>query len=286
MRAEVSDVAGRPRAEGVRVREIRQRVGQGQDDGENGAQAQRAERAPRQARARRHQQQRKRTGNQAEKRAVVDARDDLQPEKEAGQRTEPDGAFVDRPMQHPERQRHPDSPLQLEVDEVFDPIRREREDDRRHEPGAGVAGQVARQHEHAEARRDDAGEEHQVVDEHRAHAGPQERRGDDPLEQHRVGERQRARVRVVDVGVEQVRRIGRQHVRDPGQPPDAEEWIVVARHPRVQMQRLRPRQDDGQRGQQRQRAPQRMSDHGSHTNGRRVNGAACDARSTSGIERP
>ena len=92
---------------------------------------------------------------------------------------------------------------------------------------ADVAGQVSGEHEHAGAGRHDAGEEHQVVDEDRIDARPQEGRGDDPFEQHRVGVGQRARVRVEDVGVEEVARVLPQRVRNPRQAPDAEQGIVV-----------------------------------------------------------
>ena len=82
------------------------------------------------------------------------------------------------------------------------------------------------------------------------------------LEEHRIGVGERARVRVEDIGVEEVCRVANQGVRDPRQAPDTEERIVVSRHLRAQVPCLRPRDDDSHREQEHERTQQRVSGHG------------------------
>ena len=86
-------------------------------------------------------------------------------------------------------------------------IRQEREDEAGDERRADVPGQRADQHEHADARQREPGEQQQVVDDELRHAEPDQRRDRERRHQHRIGERQRVACRVEDVGVEQMQRI-------------------------------------------------------------------------------
>ena len=134
--------------------------------------------------------------------------------------------------------------------EVLDAVRREREDRRGDERRIGAAGQMAREDVHADPRRDDAAEQQHVVDDHGVRARPEERKGEQPLEQCRVGVGERARVRIEDVAVEQMPDVGRQRVRDPLEAPHAEKRVPVRGHPAAHVQALRPRHHDRQHGQQ------------------------------------
>ena len=154
-----------------------------------------------------------------------------------------------RAMEHPERQRHPLRPQQFQVEVVVEAERGEGEDHARDEGGRRIAGQLPHEQECADAARHEAAEHEQVEDVDGRQPGPDPGRGNQPLEQHRVRERQRARYREVDVCVEEMHGIARQLVGNPREAPQIEVRVHVVGHaPRTK--RLRPRQADRQRGEQ------------------------------------
>ena len=148
----------------------------------------------------------------AEKNPVVHTGEHLEGQPQAGPQTGADRPAVERTMDPPHRQRHPDGPLQLEVHEMLDPIGHEREDGGRHQRRVEVAGQMPDQDEHADAGRHDAGEQEDVVDGDGIDMRPEPRRGEQTLEKCRVGKGKRAR----DSGRRCCRRIDAS-----GRPPSA-----------------------------------------------------------------
>ena len=160
-------------------------------------------------------------------------------------------------MHGPQRQRHPDRPLQFQVHEVFDPIRHQREDGRRYQRRIVAPGQMPDEDEHPQPGRRDAGEQQDVVDEYRVRVSQQPRHRQNALEEGRVGVRERSHVRVEDVAVEQVRGAAREAVGQPLEPPHAEKRVAVQCDLRPEIQRLRPGQDHGEGAYEQDRAEQR-----------------------------
>ena len=87
---------------------------------------------------------------------------------------------------------------------MLDAVGHEREDGGRHQRRVEVAGQIPDEDEHADAGRDDAGEQQDVVDGDGVDVRPEPRRGDQTLEKRRVGVGKRAGTRVEDVAVEEM----------------------------------------------------------------------------------
>ena len=155
-----------------------------------------------------------------------------------------------RPMQRPERPRHPHRPLQLHVHVVLEAIRHERKDNGRENAGRCTTRQHLHQHEHADTGRDDGAEQQDVVHEHRRNAGPQQRRADETFDDHRVGVGQSPRFGVEDVAVEDVRRRRRERVREPPQAPHVEVDVLMFPRARAEVFDLRPRHGRRQRDEQ------------------------------------
>ncbi len=231
----------------LRVLAIRVAVRHGDEHQQHAAHREAGDHRPREARPpqeqrhhardrqRRHQEQR-----------VVDARQQLADQEHAGEHAVARAALAERAMERPQRERNPHRPLQFQVHDVIGAVRRERIDHRREKRRHGVTRQPPRQQIHARAGSDDAGEEHQVHHQQRLHAGLDERRGDHPLQQHRVRIGQRARLGIEDIGVEQIDRIVEQLMRHPRQPPHAERRIDVPDDQRRQPLRHRPGEEHRQ----------------------------------------
>ena len=149
-------------------------------------------------------------------------------------------------MQRQKRERNPAGPEQLDLREVSNPVglkREERSGDQRREPRSD---QRPRQQVHRDATRRKREQDQQVVGDDRRHAEPDARSGGEAEERDRVRERQRAGFGSEDIGVEQMRRVARQLVRDPGQPPDSEQGVVVRADLRPEVKGLRRREENGQ----------------------------------------
>ena len=260
--AEGCDLAWIARTELAGIRDVGHRVRQRQRAGDEHADSERHHGATCLSWIRSQQQSGERGDDDGKERAVVDGGNHLQPDQQAGEETESHRALLDSAMDGPERERHPDRPLQLEVHEVLDAVWHERKDDSRHQRRVGIAGQMPHEHEHADPRRHNGGEQQDVVHEDRVDLGPEPRRRQQRLEQHRIGIGECPKVRMKDVGVEDVLRIHGKAVSHPREAPDAEQRIVVRRDLGAEVQRLGPRQQHGQRDQQRQRARERVPGHG------------------------
>jgi hypothetical protein len=85
------------------------------------------------------------------------------------------------------------------------------------------------------------------VYEHRRQTDPVERRADQSFDHHRVRVRQRPRLGIEDVGVEQPEPRLRERVREPREPPHVEVDVVVIAGVGGEMRDLRPGQDRRQR---------------------------------------
>ena len=156
-------------------------------------------------------------------------------------------------MHGPERPRHPHGPLQLHVHVVFVSIRRKAEDHAREQRGGGAAGEIPREREHPETRHDDRAQQQQVVHEHGRKPRPNQRRRHEPLDDHRVGIRERARLGIEDVRVEEMTRVRRDGVRHPCEPPHVEVDVLVRDRRVANPACLRPRHEDGERGEEQRR---------------------------------
>jgi hypothetical protein len=145
--------------------------------------------------------------------------------------------------------------------EMLDPIGNSREDRRCDQRRQIAVHQMTGEHQHAESRQDDASQQADVVDRDWLRARPEKRRRQRALKQRGVGARERAGVRVEDVGVEQPRGIGAEGVRNPREPPGAEQPVVVLCHPRGEVDALRPGQVTGEGDQDRNRDPYAPQQH-------------------------
>ncbi len=134
---------------------------------------------------------------------------------------------------------------------VLEPVWHEREDGAGGNGSAAAPGQMTSEHEHARRGRHDRAQQQQVVYQHRRQPGPEQRGADESFDEHRVGERQRARLRIEDVAVEKRGGSRTQRMRDPAEPPHVEEHVLVLAGARREDQHLRPCEQDGERGEQR-----------------------------------
>ena len=254
MGAEPRDVAEIAHAQRPGVFDVRLGVDQGHTAHHEAGDDERRERPGDTARLRCRQHQDERPDDDRQIGAVVHRREHLQAEEEPGQHAEPDRAGFERTVDGPQRQRHPGRPLQLEVHEMLDAVRGEREDRGRHERRVGAAGQMPDEDEHTEARGDDAGEEEDVVDEDRVDLRLQPGRGEGALQKRGVRVGQRPQVRVEDVAVEQMPPAGRRAMGEPLEAPDTEERVAVVGDPGTEVEGLRPRQQQRERADEDQRA--------------------------------
>jgi hypothetical protein len=123
--------------------------------------------------------------------------------------------------------RHPLRHLQLEMAQVVDAERAQRErrcrDPRREASPAEPAHQQVR----AQPAQHEAGEEDEVVHHGRMDPGPEQRRPGQSGQKHRVRIGQRCLQRIEDVGVEEVPRAGDDLVRHPPHPPHREDRIAA-----------------------------------------------------------
>ena len=103
--------------------------------------------------------------------------------------------------------------------------------ERRRDAGDAACGPAAGPPRRHEARRPpgqgEARQQHQVVDEQRRCAQPQQRRAEDALDQHGLREGQRIALGKEDVRVEEVQRIADDLVRDPRDGPLVEHRVAV-----------------------------------------------------------
>ena len=120
--------------------------------------------------------------------------------------------------------------------------------------GPGVTRQAPREQPHSDDRGRKSEQDDDVVRGLRIAREPPGGEADHPRGEVGFGERQRVAVRMEDVRVEEVARIGEERVRDPGHVPDRYPGIAaVGRAPEpVQARHERPRHDYG--GGDRERA--------------------------------
>ena len=152
-----------------------------------------------------------------------------------------------------EPEEHEGQPLvaqHLDVVQLAEPEVREGVEHRCHRGRPRVARQVPHQPEHGQPGQGERGEPDEVVGQE--HAGPQEaREGDERHEPEEVvGIDQRPAVRVKDVRVQEPERRRRQRVDVPREDPRRQEGVAQIDDHRAEVRRGRPRQDDGQRGEQ------------------------------------
>ena len=132
------------------------------------------------------------------------------------------------------------------------------------ERARAFARHLARQQVHAEARRGQRHEAHDVVRQHQVARQP--RHGSRLQRRHEevLGIRERVAIRVEGVAVEQVQRVARQLVQNPADGPDVERRRAVAEEVVRRAQRERPGGDHRQRqvGEPDPEEAQRGSDEG------------------------
>jgi hypothetical protein len=109
---------------------------------------------------------------------------------------------------------------ELDVDglEVRDPAQAVAVEGQQHPPQHGcppVPGPSPHDERHRPACQREPGDDEQVVHDRRREAGPQQRRAERPLKREVLGERQRVRLGIEDVGVEQPQRIANDLVSKP-----------------------------------------------------------------------
>jgi len=109
----------------------------------------------------------------------------------------------------------------------------------------GPSRQFAHEQQHPEPRRDESREDNRIGHEHDRHAELDERQADQCRQKHCVREQKRPCLGIVDVGVEEVRRVERQLMRHPRDPPHVEIRVDVGRHAQ-RMNYLRPGEDGRQ----------------------------------------
>ena len=141
-------------------------------------------------------------------------------------------------------------------------VRVEGDDDAGEDAGGPVVGPACDEQAGRPAREREACNQQEVVDQDRAGAEPSERRAGDRRHEERFGVRERVALRIEDVGVEEMSRIGEECVRIPREDPLVQHGvgIVVAREPRRRA-RERPGVRDRQRQEQRERREAGASGH-------------------------
>ncbi len=234
---------------------------------------------------------RRRDEHEGRKREQVDRRQRLQHEPDRQLQRVPCVRFAQDRVQRRERERQE---LHVQRLQMGKPGQRVRVEGGNH-PGRGAAGPAAGPARRHEARRPagqrEAGEQHQVVDQQRRRAQPDERRAEHALDQHRLRVRQRVAFGKEDVRVEQVERVADDLMRHPGEGPLVQHRVavVVARKRRWARGQRPGMHDCQQREEQECRSPrvqahdrsQRLAESGSSRprpgrSGRRQQNRAAD----------
>ena len=150
-------------------------------------------------------------------------------------------------MDEQERERNPEHHLELEMHVVAETIGCKGVDDTGDDRSGDAAGQRPGEQKSRISGERERRQQHQVVEQDRIHAGPEQRRQRGAGEQHRIGIRQRVVRRVEDVRFEQRPRIRADRVRHPRQPPDAEVRIGMVGDRRAKPAHLRIGDQHGER---------------------------------------
>jgi len=162
--------------------------------------------------------------------------------------------------EHAERQ--PGHHLQLNLGAVGEDVRTKRERDRRDDCGAAVARQVPHQEVHPDRAQHEAAQDRDVQRGVRIARQPVRRKREDARAEIGFRVRERAPVRIENVGVEHVHRIDDERPRDPRHVPHRELAVAVVdpRHvTQLERERVRhrDRQHDGAGRDERELAPGR-----------------------------
>ncbi len=170
---------------------------------------------------------RRRDECEGRKREQVDRRQRLQHEPDRQLQRVPCVRFAQDRVQRRQRDRQELHVQRLQMGKPGQRVRVEGGND----PGRRAAGPAAGPARRHEARRPagqrEAGEQHQVVDQQRRRAQPDERRAEHALDQHRLRVRQRVAFGKEDVRVEQVERVANDLMRHPREGPLVQHRVAV-----------------------------------------------------------
>ncbi len=156
---------------------------------------------------------------------------------------------IDRPtavecgQQGEHRERHQEEPLHFQVAVRREAIRCEGEQQARHQTGCRPTREGSQEREHADPGQHEGRNEDRAVCDRERNADPEQRCGQQPRQERRIGIGEGIGRGIKDVGVEQVPRARRQSVRNPAQPPHRKERIAAVGDG-AENQRLAPQQPE------------------------------------------
>jgi hypothetical protein len=140
-------------------------------------------------------------------------------------------------MERQQPERHPVRHLQLEMSVMLEAIRVARENQSGDEGRARRARQPLHEHVCGDSREPKSGQQQEVVRDDRMYPDSEQRRRRKRGENDGVRERQCQTLRIKDVGVEQVCRIGYELLQHPGDPPHGEQGVSMVED-RVRLSKL------------------------------------------------
>ena len=184
---------------------------------------------------------------QEQEQAAVSARDGLKREEGDGDEQVAPSATLQIGVDEGETEGDPLDRREVELRQAREARRREGEDHAGDEGAGGRDPELAREQERPGSRQDAGQQDHDVQGEHRVVGRQQERRAEHGAPEEMLGVRERPRLGVEDVRVEEPQRLVQQRVDVPGQRPQEEPGVGRERQrARARIQAERERQDGRQ----------------------------------------